>query len=113
MTPAEFKSTRESLHLTVKWLASHMHVRRQSVQRWENGRFPIPDSVEATMHDLEVLTQTSIDKGVQAHEDILRVPMQDLGPEDDMTPAWHRMVAKQIADQTGAHIEYEEHDEQA
>ena len=34
MTPAEFKSTRESLHLTVKWLASHMRVRRQSVPRW-------------------------------------------------------------------------------
>ena len=113
MTPAEFKSTRESLHLTVKWLASHMRVRRQSIQRWENGRFPIPDSVEAAMHDLEVLTQTSIDKGVQDHERVLPVPMQDQGPEDDMPPAWHRMVAKQIADQTGASIEYEEHHEPA
>lgn len=113
MTPAEFKSTRESLHLTVKWLASHMHVRRQSVQRWENGRFPIPDTVEMAMHDLEVLTQTSIDKGVQDRKKVLHVPMQDLGPEDDMPPAWHRMVAKQIADQTGASIEYEEHHEQA
>ena len=37
--------------------------------------------------------------------------MQDQGPEDDMPPAWHRMVAKQIADQTGASIEYEEHHE--
>ena len=53
MTPAEFKSTRESLHLTVKWLASHMRVRRQSVQRWENGRFPIPDSVERLACALE------------------------------------------------------------
>ena len=39
--------------------------------------------------------------------------MQDQGPEDDMPPAWHRMVAKQIADQTGASIEYEEHHEPA
>lgn len=110
MTPAEFKSTRESLHLTVKWLATHMRVRRQSVQRWENGQNPIPDSVETALHDLEVLTQASIDEGVEARTDPIRVPREDESPESGMPPAWHRMVARQVADRTGARIEYRDDD---
>lgn len=110
MTPAEFKSTRESLHLTVTWLAMHTHVRRQSVQRWENGQNPIPDTVEAILNDLEVFTKTSIDEGIKAHKDPIIVPRQDESPEADMPPSWYRMVAKQIADQTGARLEYQHDD---
>ena len=111
MTPAEFKSTRESLHLTVKWLATHMRVRRQSVQRWENGQYPIPDSVEATLHDLEVLTKTAIDEGVENGRDPIPVPRLDESQELGLPPAWYRMVAKQVADRTGARIVYEDDDE--
>lgn len=111
MTPAEFKSTRESLHLTVKWLATHMRVRRQSVQRWENGRVPIPDSVQSALHDLEVFTKTTIDEGVAAGRDPLPVPRLDENDKQGMPPAWHRMVAKQVACQTGARIVYEDDDE--
>lgn len=110
MTPAEFKSTRESLHLTVTWLAMPMQVRKQSVQRWENGHFVIPDTVAATLHELEVFTQNSINEGIKAHKDPIIVPFQDERPETDMPPAWYRMVAKQIANQTGARLEYQHDD---
>ena len=46
MTPAELKSARKSLGLTVKQFASVVGVTRDAVCKWESGARPIPRYVE-------------------------------------------------------------------
>ena len=53
MTSAELKTIRESLGLTVQWLADQAHVRLRTAQYWEAGRFQIPDDVAQMVLDIE------------------------------------------------------------
>lgn len=41
MTPAEFKTLRESLGLSAQWLADAVHVDQRTVRRWEDGAIPL------------------------------------------------------------------------
>lgn len=41
MTPAEFKTIRESLGLSAQWLADAVHVDQRTVRRWEDGAIPL------------------------------------------------------------------------
>ena len=45
MTPAELKTIRESLGLTVQWLADRAGVKLRTVQYWESGRSGVPADV--------------------------------------------------------------------
>lgn len=50
MTPAEFKTIRESLGLSAQWLADAVHVDQRTVRRWEDGAIPLrADIVELLM----------------------------------------------------------------
>ena len=52
MTPAENKALRESMGLTLKWLAERWGVTVQSVKRWEGSRTP-PPQIAKDMLDLK------------------------------------------------------------
>lgn len=47
MTPAELKTTREALCLTVTWLAEQAGVQERTVRHWESGRNQVPADVAA------------------------------------------------------------------
>lgn len=46
MTPAEFKTIRESLGLTAQWIAENAGVKLRTAQYWEAGRMAVPVDVE-------------------------------------------------------------------
>lgn len=47
MTPADFKTLRESLGLSAQWLADTIGVDQRTIRRWEDGVIPLrPDAVE-------------------------------------------------------------------
>lgn len=108
MNPADFKATRESLHLSLDWLADRWRVHRQSVQRWEKGERPVPDSIAQDLRDLEVQATLTIEEGIADNAITLLVPRANDSSDDGMPAAWHRMIAKQIASTTGASIQYKE-----
>lgn len=111
MTPALFKATRETLGLSVAWLARRWGVRRQSVDRWESGERSIPDAIALDLQSLDAYTLSTIHEQIDEDAETLTVP-QGAGEEDDqMPPAWYRMVAKRVAEQTGAKILYEGQDD--
>ncbi|MCX8647145.1 hypothetical protein J3U01_01745 [Bifidobacterium sp. B4107] len=111
MTPGYFKATREDLGLPVAWLARRWKVRRQSVDRWESGERSIPDTIARDLQSLDAYTRGIIQEQVNENEGTLTVP-QGAGEEDDDMPAsWHRMVAKRVAEQTGAKVLYEGQEE--
>lgn len=41
MTPADFKTIRESLGLSAQWLATAVNADQRTVRRWEDGRIPL------------------------------------------------------------------------
>ncbi|KFI40355.1 hypothetical protein BACT_1057 [Bifidobacterium actinocoloniiforme DSM 22766] len=106
MTPAEFKATRESLHLPLEWLADRWGVLRQSVQRWERGDRRIPDGIASDLEALEAQADLLVEDGADRGDDVLLVPRTDMAREDGMPAAWSRAIAKRVAARTGAAIEY-------
>lgn len=113
MTPAYFKATREELGLPVAWLARRWNVRRQSVDRWEYGERAIPGGIAQDLQALDDYTCGIIDEKTHKADPVLAIPKGADEQEDGMPASWHRLVAKRVADHTGARIEYEEHHEQA
>lgn len=61
MTSAELKTFRESLGLTVGWLAAQANVRERTVRYWESGRTRVPDDVTAIIKDAEDKAQLAVD----------------------------------------------------
>lgn len=108
MSPADFKATRESLHLSLDWLADRWRVHRQSVQRWEKGERPVPDGIAQDLRDLEVEATLTIEEGIADDAITLLVPRANDPSDDGMPAAWHRMIAKRIADSTGAKLLYKD-----
>lgn len=53
MTGAELKTLRESLGLTVAWVAEQAQVKHRTVTYWESGRFPVPSDVAAMLTAIE------------------------------------------------------------
>ncbi len=56
MNSATLKTIRESLGLTVGWLANQAQVQERTVRYWESGRNEVPDDVAEMMLKLEVLS---------------------------------------------------------
>ena len=67
MTPALFKATRETLGLSVAWLARRWGVRRQSVDRWESGERSIPDAIALDLQSLDAYTLSTIHERSEEH----------------------------------------------
>lgn len=54
MTPAEFKTIRESLGLSAQWIANHLGVSLRTVRYWEAGeRVNIPDKSAVNLADMD------------------------------------------------------------
>ena len=111
MTPGYFKATREDLGLPVAWLARRWKVRRQSVDRWESGERSIPDTIARDLQSLDDYTAGIIDEMIDKGDGTLTVPQGAGDADDEMPASWHRMVAKRVAEQTGAKVLYEGQEE--
>lgn len=53
MTSAELKTLRESLGLSVAWVAASAGVQRRTVEYWEAGRMAVPSDVEKTIRAID------------------------------------------------------------
>lgn len=53
MNAAEMKTLRESLGLTVKWLADQAQVKERTVQYWEAGRNAVPEDVAGMLKSID------------------------------------------------------------
>ena len=73
MTPAENKALRESMGLTLKWLAERWGVTVQSVKRWEGSRTP-PPQIAKDMLDLKRKFDAEVQRLVEGGGDIVEVP---------------------------------------
>lgn len=60
MTPAEFKTIRESLGLTAQWIADQADVRLRTVQYWEAGRMAVPEDVATLLADIDQTLESAV-----------------------------------------------------
>lgn len=80
MTPAELKTYRESLGLTLQWLADNSNVKLRTAQYWESGRMSVPLDVSERLSKLDQQFSKAADYAVQiAHEN---VTAQDSMPDN-------------------------------
>ena len=105
MTPAELKTLRESMGLTIKWLAARWHTAECSVIRWERNR-RLPDTLAQDMQTLRREYRKAITEGIAANEPTIIVPRTDATTHDDKPAAWHRSVAQRIREATGCKLVY-------
>ncbi len=105
MTPAELKTLRESMGLTIKWLAARWHTAEYSVKRWERNR-RLPDMLAQDMQTLCREYRKTITEGIAANEPTIIVPRTDATTPDDKPAAWHRSVAQRIKMITGCTLVY-------
>lgn len=69
MNPAELKTIRENLGLSLQWLAQQAGVRLRSVEHWEAGKSPVPEDVAGLLTSLdEQLWQLVADYLAQVNE---------------------------------------------
>ncbi|MFE4829927.1 helix-turn-helix domain-containing protein [Streptomyces sp. NPDC056672] len=117
MTPAELRSTRESLGFTGDALGVYVGKSGRTVRHWETGRFVIPDSVADEIHALEELTGSCVDELVgQLVDENATVVITYRSDEDfhaahpafeGFPAAWHRAVVKRAASRLrGVRIEF-------
>ena len=105
MTPAELKTLRESMGLTIKWLAARWHTAEYSVKRWERNR-RLPDKLAQDMQTLRREYRKAITEGIAANEPTIIVPRTDATTPDDKPAAWHRSVAQRIRETTDCKLVY-------
>ena len=103
---AEFKSLRESLQLTTKWLSRRWGITENSIQRWERNRLP-PDDVVDDLQSIAQQAEETIIEGVHRDYGTIEVPRLDRDSLDGFPASYHRMIARRIAEQTGAEIVYD------
>lgn len=60
MTPADFKTIRESLSLSAQWLADAVHVDQRTVRRWEDGAIPLRADVVELLTDLDAQVEAGV-----------------------------------------------------
>lgn len=105
MTPAEFKSLRESMGLTTKWLAARWDVSEYSVQRWESTR-TLPEELEKDITGLKESFDHEVRVNASAHADTLIVPRTNKESPRGLPAAWHRAIAQRARETTGVRILY-------
>ena len=64
MTPAEFKTLREALGLTVQWVADQAHVKLRTAQYWEGGRLAVPADVADMLERIERTVEAKVAEAV-------------------------------------------------
>jgi len=70
MTPAEFKTIRESLGLTAQWIAANAGVKLRTAQYWEAGRMAVPADVASMLDRIDKILDSAVAQAV-AHIDEL------------------------------------------
>lgn len=70
MTPAEFKTIRESLGLTAQWIADNAGVKLRTAQYWEAGRMAVPADVASMLDRIDKTLDSTVAQAV-AHIDDL------------------------------------------
>lgn len=75
MTGAELKTLRESMGLSVHWVARIMGVNDRTVNYWESGRFPQRRDMRDMMLDMEHILDTLVDRH---EEEILKMQSKDV-----------------------------------
>ena len=106
MTPAENKALRESMGLTLKWLAERWGVTVQSVKRWEGSRTP-PPQIAKDMLDLKRKFAGGVYTIVQNHTHLLEVPPRDRDcTGSEQSAAWARAVAQRAKERRGLTMEF-------
>lgn len=79
MTPAELKTHREALGLTVAWLATQANVGERTVRYWESGRNQVPEDVAALILRIEAQSRMIVENALAQVEAVTM--MQDGAPE--------------------------------
>ena len=69
MTPAELKTMRESLCLTVEWLAAQADVRGRTIRHWESGRNRVPDDVAQMVTGIESQSRAMVAAALRQVDD--------------------------------------------
>ncbi len=72
MTPAELKTNREALGLTVGWLAEQAGVGERSVRYWEAGASPVPDDVAALIVSIEAKARQLVTQALAQVDEVVR-----------------------------------------
>lgn len=70
MTPAELKTHREALGLTVGWLAAQAGVGERTVRYWESGRNQVPDDVAWLIQRIEAQTRRMVENALAQVEEV-------------------------------------------
>lgn len=64
MTGAELKTLRESLGLSVQWLADRTGVGQRTVSYWETGKNAVPDDVSQLIGELDRALKRAVSEAV-------------------------------------------------
>jgi hypothetical protein len=129
MTPAAFKTIRESLGLSAQWLATAVHVDQRTVRRWEDGAIPLRADVvdlltqldEQTTADVvtkadQVLANlgaaaganptTALDSLAPDDWPVLEIPRvdTDVADEHGLPASYHRAVAARVRRNLGGRL---------
>lgn len=118
MTPAEFRSLREHLGLSPRWLADRLGVAERVVTRMETGEYQaraelldqdrrdrsvaLWDRAQQLLAELRSDADRQVDRLLGAR--VLTVPRTDRESPDGMPAAWHRRIAWRARD--GSRIAY-------
>lgn len=82
MTPAEFKTIRESLGLTAQWIADQAGVKLRTCQYWEAGRMAVPKDVSKFLEEIDKNIEASVAKSMALIDEMT----QKLGaPPEEVT----------------------------
>ena len=104
MTPAENKALRESMGLTLKWLAIRWGVTVQSVKRWEGSRTP-PPQVRQGHAGPQRKFDAEVQRLVENGGEVVEVPRRDRDCSgSEQSAAWARAVAQRAREQMGLTI---------
>lgn len=72
ITAAEFKTTRESLGLTLRWVSEQIGVKIRTVQYWETGAWCIPSNAEALLMEIRAKFYKTVDTLVESVRNVPR-----------------------------------------
>jgi len=70
MTPAEFKTMRESLGLTAQWIADNAGVKLRTAQYWEAGRMAVPADVASMLESIDKMLNFSVAQAIEHIDDM-------------------------------------------
>lgn len=71
MTPAELKTIRESLGLSINWIAEQFNVSIRSAQYWESGERSVPADVSEMLESLDRLIDEYVDDTVDLVQELI------------------------------------------